>query len=299
MAHNVYSYGMISYCIYYILKSKIPGPDGYSEITSRYENIGGNAANSSIVLGKLGTKVKLDGNWLSTDNYGIFVENTLKTFGIDTSRLTKKDGYPMVEEVNMIHKTEKAMLGSYGNLLFTEKQWNTPFEEDISKSKIVSVDPFFHAESDKVMELCIRYNKPYVTIDEKYDTEIIQNANVSIISHEFLKRKYKNIDTEDLFNTYVKNAKGTIIFTYGEHPLLYGKKGKEIKRFTPYTVKAIDTIGAGDSFRAGIIYGLLNAWHIEKCIQFGSALAAMVCKTIPGVLNCPGYNDIMKFIADN
>lgn len=299
MAHDVYSYGMISYCIFYILKSKIPGPDEYSEITHKYKNIGGNAANSSIVLGKLGVKVKLDGNWLSTDEYGLFVENTLKRFNIDITRLTKKDNYWMAEEVKLIHESNIAMLGTYRNLLFTNKQWNTPIEEDIKQSKIISVDPFFHDESNKVSELCVHLNKPYITIDEKYDNKIIQNANVSIISKGFRKREYKDTGTEDLFREYVQNSKGTIIFTSGEHPLLFGKKGDEVKRFTPYTVTATDTTGAGDSFRAGIIYGLLKEWDMEKCIQFGCALAAMICQTIPGILNCPGHDEIIKFMENN
>jgi len=42
-------------------------------------------------------------------------------------------------------------------------------------------------------------------------------------------------------------------------------------------VKVVDTIGAGDTFHAGFIYGLLQGWPLQRQLDFGCAAAALNC----------------------
>jgi sulfofructose kinase len=42
-------------------------------------------------------------------------------------------------------------------------------------------------------------------------------------------------------------------------------------------VKVMDTIGAGDTFHAGFIYGLLQKWPLQRQLEFGCAAAALNC----------------------
>jgi len=74
---DVYSYGMISTSTLYKLQGTYPERDGYAEFTDTYPMTGGEAANSAIVLGKLGVKVRLDGNWLGEMNNGAQAFSTL------------------------------------------------------------------------------------------------------------------------------------------------------------------------------------------------------------------------------
>ena len=72
--HDVYAYGVISASSLYLLKDQFPARSGYAEIVKKYKNIGGEAANTSIVLSRLGLKVKLDGNWLNPDEDANFLQ---------------------------------------------------------------------------------------------------------------------------------------------------------------------------------------------------------------------------------
>ncbi|MBO8126359.1 MAG: carbohydrate kinase family protein [Firmicutes bacterium] len=45
-------------------------------------------------------------------------------------------------------------------------------------------------------------------------------------------------------------------------------------------VKAVDTTGAGDSFNAGVIYGLLKEWSPDKYLDFANRLAAHVIQRL-------------------
>ena len=50
--------------------------------------------------------------------------------------------------------------------------------------------------------------------------------------------------------------------------------GKDFHRTAAYKVPAIDTTGAGDIFHAGFIYGLLQAWPLDRQLDFACAAAA-------------------------
>ena len=53
--------------------------------------------------------------------------------------------------------------------------------------------------------------------------------------------------------------------------------GKQLVHSAAYRVPVVDTTGAGDIFRAGFIYGLLQEWPLERQLDFSCAAAAMNC----------------------
>ena len=68
---------------------------------------------------------------------------------------------------------------------------------------------------------------------------------------------------------------GLVVLSNGGRPLLYGRKGQPVQRFQPYAVDVIDSAGAGDSFRAGLAYGILQGWSDLETIRYASALGAI------------------------
>jgi sulfofructose kinase len=53
--------------------------------------------------------------------------------------------------------------------------------------------------------------------------------------------------------------------------------GTEFQYAAAYRVAVVDTIGAGDMFHAGFIYGLLQGWPLRRQLEFGCAAAALNC----------------------
>ncbi len=296
---KVYLYGMISMSTVHVLDKDFvfPRPNEYAEIDQSVFSIGGEASNSAIMLSKLGIKTKLDGNWLNEKNAGK-IRDCLKSFDIDIIRLKVKENYG-TEEIVITDKNSRTVFGNYAAFHKGEKQWNTPKETDIQNATIVCLDPYFKNESLLAAELCLDNQKPYVTLDCRYDDFIARNAEAVIISHELRDQAYKGKNILKIFKNYQKYCKGLIIFTFGSDELWYGRREQRINKFKPYIIKPIDTTGAGDSFRSGVIYGLLNSWNDKPIVEFASAVAACVCLTFPHTLNAPGLDDILKFMDEN
>jgi sugar/nucleoside kinase (ribokinase family) len=278
-------------------KFTYPQPNQYAEIGKCLTSIGGEAVNSAIMLSKLGIKSKLDGNWINPQKAEI-IFNILKPFDIDISRLTVKENYG-TEEIVITDRDSRTVLGNYAAFHSGEKQWNTPNEDDIMGAKMVAIDPYFKVESPIIAQWCVKHEKPYVTIDCKYEDFLTQNAEAVIISHELRDQAYPEANMAEIFEKYLGNCKGLIIFTFGSDELWYGRKGQPIRNFKPYKIKPIDTTGAGDTFRAGILYGQLKSMDDEATIAFASAVAACVCLTIPHSLNAPKLEGILKFMEEN
>ncbi|MBW7460265.1 carbohydrate kinase family protein, partial [Paenibacillus sepulcri] len=57
--------------------------------------------------------------------------------------------------------------------------------------------------------------------------------------------------------------------------IAYGKDGSS-HRGSIFPAKVIKTFGAGDSYAAGFIYGLMQGWSPSRSMEFGSASASIV-----------------------
>jgi ribokinase len=61
-----------------------------------------------------------------------------------------------------------------------------------------------------------------------------------------------------------------------------------------YPVEAVDTTGCGDAFHAGVTYGMVKGWQIEKALDFGAWAAAMVSRKLGGRAGIPTVEEIRE-----
>jgi len=60
-----------------------------------------------------------------------------------------------------------------------------------------------------------------------------------------------------------------------------------------------DTTGAGDAFRVGLVYGLLNNSGIEDAARYANAVAALKCRAIGARTALPNEKELKQFLSNN
>jgi sugar/nucleoside kinase (ribokinase family) len=292
--HQVYAYGVIAPSRLVELDGSFPHEAGYAEIMRIHPSLGGEAAAGAYVLARLGVATKLGGNRLAPDQDSRRVLELLTATGVDCSSIAT-DAEDQLTELVISGNGERTVLGSYGRML-TRESWSRPSREDIESARIVCLDPFFGAASAQAADWCRQASVPYVTVDTLPDSDLARHAAALIISEEFASRSFDS-EPEDVVSLFNRHCEGLVVLTRGSKPLLYSRRDTEQTQFKPFEVEARDTTGAGDSFRAGMIYGMLAGYDDVRLIQTASAVAAMVSQRVPGVLNSPSADELERFLA--
>jgi 5-dehydro-2-deoxygluconokinase len=88
--------------------------------------------------------------------------------------------------------------------------------------------------------------------------------------------------------------------------LVIRKRGSEgIEAYTrdrcvfasPCPIKVVSTIGAGDGFAAGFLYGLVRGLGLDECLRYGNAAAAIVVSRISCSDAMPYLKELNEFLA--
>lgn len=85
----------------------------------------------------------------------------------------------------------------------------------------------------------------------------------------------------------VKLGKDGAIAKFGNDPIIQQK---------PIPVNVVDTVGAGDSFDAGFIYGYLNQWDHKKTLNLAVACGSLSTRKAGGTEAQAELNELIKYI---
>ena len=289
--HEVYLFGQILGTHSFLLKDGFLRPDEYSEIAEQYFLPGGETGTAATVLASLGVPVRMDGTWIGTD-----VAPMLKAFyadkQVDLSSLTYTDE-PGVMDYVVIAGPVRSPMGRFQTLFSSGKRWwGIPKEEDITGCGAAAVDPYFGEESLRAAELCRRHGVPFVTIDTPHDSALHRLAAVNVVSKECTAQRYAGLAPEEVMEQMQQETDGLTVITQGSGDMLYARKGGPVRRMKPFSVPVRSTLGAGDTFKAGCVYGLLHGMEDSELVRFASACSAVAISRFPLPLNPPTLAEV-------
>lgn len=106
-------------------------------------------------------------------------------------------------------------------------------------------------------------------------------------------------DDHDTAEAWFNHRASIVIIKHGkEGSIAYAKDGSS-HRAKSFKANVIKTFGAGDSYAAGFLYGLMQGWEIAKSMEFGSAAAAIVVSSHSCSDAMPTAEQVKRFIADS
>ena len=295
---QIYMHGQILGTHSFYLKAGPLHPDEYSELSAKYFLPGGETGTAATVLASLGVSVKIDGTQIGTE-VAPMLREFYKDKSIDLSSCYFDPNYVGLMDYVIVDGLVRTPMGFFQSLYQpgAHQPWNMPKEDDIKNAQVCGIDPFFLDATQKAAELCVKYNKPYVTIDCAHTEYLHQHAAINVVSRaECLNNHYKDKTPEEAYKLLTDTTDGLVIITRGGDEMIYGRRGQPPKYMKPFKTEVKSTLGAGDTFKAGCLYALLNKMSDDETVRFASACSSVAISRFPLPLNPPTLEEVQKLL---
>jgi len=275
----------------------------YVEEIGRYP--GGMGANVAVALARLKVPTAFVGKIGSDHLSGMLLENLHKN-NVDISNAT-------VARLNSLQtliltagegKRWLLTLGSPGTAISltspTEIDWNMA-----RGSRIIYIGEVFIEVASVLASFAKTQGKtvvyrpgiPYLRLGVEKIHDVLEHTDIFILNNvgwtvlqETSKEKLET--PADL----LKRGPSTVIMTRGSEGCEVYTREERFIMPIPHDLrsrfKVVDPTGAGDSFSAGVIKGLLEGWNLKKAISYGQVAAIITCSRLGAAPAFPTVEEV-------
>jgi sugar/nucleoside kinase (ribokinase family) len=302
-------------------------------IEEEFLSTGGGPFNVLMNLARLKLNIPLYATAvLGDDTRAEYILNILKKEGIDTSSITSAPGLPTsytdvytskrTGQRTFFHNSgSNALLGPehfeninsnakifhLAYILILESLCNEDTEYKVAGARVLSSlqKKGYKTSVDLISEESDRYQKivipclPFTNYFIVNEIEASRTTGIPIRDAGKNIREDKLIEAADLLFEYGVNDIVTIHFPEGGFAA--NKSGERF--FTPsFQIKEADikgTNGAGDSFCAGMLYGIHEEFPLDKCLKIAAANARFNLTSPTCIEGIIPLEELEKFISEN
>ncbi len=261
-----------------------PAEDEELRATKQQRRSGGNAANTAIVLGRLGHEAALAAT-VADDDAGDWLLARLRRAGIDTSACRRHPGSTPTSHIALSAATGSRTIIHHRNLaeltaaelaagLPDELDWlhfegrNVP---ELEKMLAALPTPRRHRVS-------IEAEKPRQGLEALFD-----RADLVMISRPWAEAAGHDDAASALQTLHDRHPGQRFSCTWGAAGAWHcDRDGRIVHTPAMPLAKVVDSIGAGDTFNAGVIDGLVRGRSLADAVAHGVELAA-ASLTIEGI----------------
>ena len=267
-------------------------------------NVGGDAANESIVMGKLGNRVAILAE-IGDDGTANELRSVFAKAGVNTDHLVVRKNKKTRTNIVLIRPDGERHFVIFPND-FDEFCGDDLDYELLPQAKIVSIGSIHHLPLlDPAIPGYLKAAKEAGCI-----TSADMCPNLGNTPEEMVIESCKYLDylipsegeMRDLFGeNWTPEEAARTLRSWGVKNVVIklGGKGCYIlndtydERVPAFPAKAIDTTGAGDSFAGGFLTGVLKGWDLKKCAIFGSATGCLAVQAIGANTGVKSYEQAL------
>ncbi len=126
---------------------------------------------------------------------------------------------------------------------------------------------------------------------------IFPYSDIIVNSSAYIRSEFPGVNVVDHAMALHQKYGATVITTNGgENVHAVDQSGNQYI-FNPPEVKAVDATGAGDAFRAGLTFGLIQGWNWKRSIQMAIATGSLKVSRVGAVTTPPTLEEVQSFSA--
>lgn len=286
-------------------------PDrGKLELVDRMElHSGGCAASTGIGLAKIGAKVGMIGK-VGEDGFGDFMINALERNGVDASGVVRDTSVATSATMVMVHGDGERSFIHYLGANATLVERDVDFDY-VKQAKILHVAGSFlmpGIDGEPTARILAKARAAGVTtaLDTAWDSKgrwmsllrpCLEHIDYFVPSIEEAKRVTNRETPEDIAKSLLDEGVKVVGLKMGESGCYIRSTDAEY-RIPPFKVDAVDALGAGDSFVAGFLTGVVHGWDLEKTGRFANAVGACCVTALGATTGIKSLEETERFVAE-
>ncbi|WP_026564770.1 fructoselysine 6-kinase [Bacillus sp. UNC41MFS5] len=229
---------------------------------------GGNPVNVAVYLKELGVDSAYIG-WVGSDSYGDKMIQAIQDKGIDITHLSQKEGKTAVTYVELVGNDRS--FGQYDEGVMTDFSLKQEELNFIGTHQLVHSGIWGHVEwyypLFKEMGLPTSFD-----FSDQLNHRLVKTLP-AYVDYSFFSYTKDDAYIRQFLKDINKIGSKTVVATLGENGSL-AYDGEQFYQCGVVDANVVDTMGAGDSFISGFIYGRLKGLSINECLELGTETAS-------------------------
>ena len=253
-------------------------------------SIGSSSVIFACGAARLGLKVAFIGK-IGDDYFGHYMVNAMQAYQMDISGVIVSPTIKTGLSVIINNESDRAILTFLGSI--SELRFEEINKDIIKNSRHLHLGSYFMLDKlrPEIFRLFHYAKKEGLSTSLDTNFDPLQEWGRGLV--ETLKftdmffpneREVKSIMGSNELNVAIRELSNKVPYLavkLGSEGALATFNGKTIMA-PALTLNVVDTIGAGDSFDAGFVFGYLNGWTLEKCLRAACICGSLSTRSVGG-----------------
>ena len=277
----------------------------FGQVEKLVENTALTIGSSSVIFAcgaaRLGLRVAFIGK-CGDDIFGRFMLEQMQAHQVDIGNVIVAKGGSTGLSVILNRGTDRAILTHPG--LIADLQASDIADSLLRQASHLHVASYFlQTNLQPDLPTLFRRARSFgltTSLDTNYDPsekwlgfdELLAVTNV-FLPNETEARSLTGAENVDEAANRLKVKTETVAIKFGAEGALGVSQSQRV-RVASIPANVVDTVGAGDSFDAGFIYGYLNQWSMEKSLQLACVCGALSTQKAGGTEGQPTLANAMQ-----
>jgi sugar/nucleoside kinase (ribokinase family) len=269
--------------------------------------IGSSTAIFACAAARLGLRTAIIGK-VGTDIFGRFMIDALNQRGVDTAGVVVDTEAATGLSVILSRGADRAILTSPGAI--SALRYSEVSLSIVHAARHLHLGSFFLLDALRcdVPRLFqeARRSGATVSIDTNFDPaeawngglrEALRHVDVFLPNATEATAIAGKESTEEAIGAFAESIP-LVAVKLGERGAMAKQGSAPAISLSAPVVDVVDTVGAGDCFDAGFVFGFLSGWQPRRALQLGIACGSLSTRRAGGTDSQPGLEEAMRFIGD-